>query len=687
MSSPQSGHDVNDLLDRLQAALGDAFRIEEEMPAGGMSRLFIATEASLNRRVVIKVLPPELSSEISEARFKQEVEVAARLQHPHILPVLAAGARDGLLYYVMPFVAGESLLHRMLRDGRLPVADALRILAEISDALSMAHAQGIVHRDIKPENILLEGRHAVLADFGIARALVQSRTGAALTSTGTSVGTPGYMSPEQLAGETVDASSDVYALAVVGYEMLAGVPPFQGGTARALLAAHLTATPMPLRSVRPEVPEAVSDALARELAKNANERFASAAAFAEAIDPTAHGGSGAAARPAARASRARGRWPLVAAALALIAVAAVFAVMRRGRVDAALAARVGALADSGKLDEIVAVLGGAPLDDDRLSVAARKFAGRVKLGATGTIPEVTLTRTTPFGSFPSRAPSWRGAPGGAALTLVAGEYLMRAPLSRNDTLQLLLTVLPGSELAVALEVPPADSARAGMRVVSAGRSPTGATVEPFLIDRSEVSNDEYQRFVAAGGYRNEQLWPSTMQLDRAAIPRAQALARFVDRTGLPGPRTWTAGRFADGQATHPVVGVTWYEAAAYATWIGKALPTAAQWWRAALGDGIATYPWGRDGASVEVRANLEGTATRARGSMPLGMSPFGCEHMAGNAREWLADSTAGAARRIVVGGSWQDPSYMFERSHAESFFPGFTNDAIGFRLVRPLGRR
>jgi formylglycine-generating enzyme required for sulfatase activity len=207
------------------------------------------------------------------------------------------------------------------------------------------------------------------------------------------------------------------------------------------------------------------------------------------------------------------------------------------------------------------------------------------------------------------------------------------------------------------------------------------------MDRSEISNAEFQRFIAAGGYRAQALWPATMTVGGASLTRTQALARFVDRSGLPGPRFWTSGRFSDGQADHPVVGITWYEAAAYATWAGKALPTAAQWWRAALGEGTAIFPWGRDGANIDVRANLDGTATKGRGTMPLGMSPFGVEHLAGNAREWLADSTRGGDRRIVVGGSWQDPSYMFERSHAEAFSPGFSNDAIGFRLVRPLLRR
>src|SRR5437867_2578239 len=253
-----------DLLARLQAALGDAYRIEKELGGGGMSRLFLANEASLHRQVVIKLLPPEFTSEVSAARFKQEIELAAHLQHPNILPVLAAGSNDDLLYYVMPYVAGESLRHRVTREGKFPVADAGRILHEVADALAYAHAEGVIHRDIKPENILLEGNHAVLTDFGVARALTEARSGGRLTDTGISLGTPGYMSPEQAAGERhVDARADVYALAVVGYEMLAGFPPFAGPTAQALIAAHLTATPKPLTDARPEAPPAVAHAIAQ----------------------------------------------------------------------------------------------------------------------------------------------------------------------------------------------------------------------------------------------------------------------------------------------------------------------------------------------------------------------------------------------------------------------------------------
>src|SRR2546427_746010 len=275
---------MGDLLARRQRAGGDAYRVEEELGGGGMSRLFLATEASLHRRVVIKVLPPEFASEVSAARFQQEIALAAHLQHPNILPVLTAGVKDDLLFYVMPFVSGESLRHRLTREGKVPVADAVRILHEMADALAYAHAEGVIHRDVKPENILLQGGHAVLTDFGVARALGEVRSGGRLTDTGLALGTPGYMSPEQAAGErNIDARADVYALAVVGYEMLAGVPPFAGPTAQAAIAAHLTATPKPLTDLRSDTPTHVANGIARALAKDPTARLRTAAEFRDAI--------------------------------------------------------------------------------------------------------------------------------------------------------------------------------------------------------------------------------------------------------------------------------------------------------------------------------------------------------------------------------------------------------------------
>ena len=282
-TSAAPGMAAADVRDQLQTALGDVYTIERELPPGGMSRLFLATERSLDRQVVIKLLPPEYASEISAARFQREVTLTAHLQHPHILPILSAGSRDGLLYYIMPYVEGESLRHRLEREGRLTVPAAVQILREVADALTRAHKAGIVHRDIKPENILLQDDHALLADFGVAGALHEATGSERLTETGMGLGTPGYMAPEQLAGDRhVDARSDAYALAVVGYEMVAGVPPFSGPTPQAVLAAHLS-TPRPLTRIRTGVPGAVSDAIARALAPDPADRFATIADFRAAL--------------------------------------------------------------------------------------------------------------------------------------------------------------------------------------------------------------------------------------------------------------------------------------------------------------------------------------------------------------------------------------------------------------------
>jgi serine/threonine-protein kinase len=282
---------MEDIASSLQRALGDQYRLIRELGGGGMSHVFVAEEASLGRQVVVKVLPPELTSEASIARFKREAAVTAQIQHPNILPVLAFGARDGLLYYVTPFLAGESLRHRLERTGPLPVDEAVQLTREVADALAAAHAHGVVHRDIKPENIFLSNGHAVLGDFGIARALETDTDGEAsamlgtrLTAVGQSMGTPGYMSPEQAAGDdVVDARSDIYSLAVVAFELLAGVPPFTGRSARQVMAAHLSATPKPVTEYRRDVPANVSAALARALAQEPRGRFSSAAEFRDAL--------------------------------------------------------------------------------------------------------------------------------------------------------------------------------------------------------------------------------------------------------------------------------------------------------------------------------------------------------------------------------------------------------------------
>jgi tetratricopeptide (TPR) repeat protein len=264
------------LQDLLQSSLGDTYRVERELAPGGMSRLFLATERSLERQVVVKLLSPELASEASAQRFQREMLVTAQLQHAHILPILSAGARNGLLYYVTPYIAGESLRQRLELDGALAIDATIRLLREVADALAFAHAFGVIHRDLKPENIYLQHGHAILADFGIARAVERATEDASerLTLTGTGLGTPGYMSPEQLAAEPdVDARADIYALGVVAYEMLAGHAPFPGQSGSKLIIAHMIEVPEPIATCRIDVPPDLSHLVMRCLEKDPAHRW------------------------------------------------------------------------------------------------------------------------------------------------------------------------------------------------------------------------------------------------------------------------------------------------------------------------------------------------------------------------------------------------------------------------------
>lgn len=271
-----------DLPPSLITALADRYRIERELGAGGMATVYLADDLRHQRRVAIKVLRPELAAAVGAERFLREITTTAGLRHPHILPLYDSGEHAGVLYYVMPFVEGESLRHRLDREAQLPVEEALRLADEIADALEYAHGRGVVHRDIKPENILMENGRAVVADFGIASAL-DGGAGPRLTATGMALGTPFYMSPEQAGGEAVDGRTDLYALGCLLYEMLAGQPPFTGANAMAIIARHLMDPVPDLTTVRPAVPARVTAAVERALAKTPGDRFPSVAHWREAM--------------------------------------------------------------------------------------------------------------------------------------------------------------------------------------------------------------------------------------------------------------------------------------------------------------------------------------------------------------------------------------------------------------------
>jgi serine/threonine-protein kinase len=333
MSSPTPHGDLRELL---QATLSGAYTIERELGGGGMSRVFAATEIALDRRVVVKVLPDEMVGQVSLERFKREIALAARLQHPHIVPLLTAGAASGLPYFTMPLVEGESLRERIARHGELPLAEAMRLLREIASALSYAHERGIVHRDIKPDNVLLSGGGAMITDFGVAKALSLSSNGEGrATSMGVALGTPAYMSPEQASADpTVDHRADIYAFGVLAYELLTGQPPFAGRTPQGLLAAHVTEAPEVITRRRSAIPPALGALIMRCLEKRAADRPQTAMELVHGLDQITTPSAGSAptagmatipSAEAATASPTSRRWMAVAAAVVVLASATLFA--------------------------------------------------------------------------------------------------------------------------------------------------------------------------------------------------------------------------------------------------------------------------------------------------------------------------------------------------------------------------
>ncbi len=319
-----------ELLSRLQTALADRYRLDREIGAGGMATVYMAQDLRHDRRVALKVLRPELAAVIGAERFLAEIKLTANLQHPHILPLFDSGEADSYLFYVMPFVEGETLRDRLTREKQLPVPDALRIAGEVGSALDYAHRRGVVHRDIKPENILIHEGQALVADFGIALAASKA-SGARMTETGMSLGTPHYMSPEQAMGEReITARSDVYALGAVLYEMLTGEPPFTGNTAQAVVARVLTESPRPLATQRHTIPRHVEAAVLTALEKLPADRFATAAEFADALKDKSYASTvslEAAQAPSRAASSPKRRWSTGTMALAVTTVLATAAAL------------------------------------------------------------------------------------------------------------------------------------------------------------------------------------------------------------------------------------------------------------------------------------------------------------------------------------------------------------------------
>ncbi len=667
-------------MSKLVEALQDRYVIERELGRGGMAIVYLARDLRHDRYVALKTLRPELIPAVGPERFLREIQIAARLQHPNILSLHDSGEANGLLYYVMPYVEGESLRQRLEREGQLPIEDALSIASEVASALAYAHSRSVLHRDIKPENILLSGGHAVVADFGIARAITEAG-GERLTETGLAVGTAAYMSPEQAAAEPrLDGRTDVYSLGCVLYEMLAGQPPFVGSSVQAVIARKLADPVPPLRTVRESVPPALHHTVHKALARSPADRFPTAAHFVTTLE---HMKAVVAELPASP-KRLIPIWSWVrmarrpAAALLLVVIAGLAGIVGylwcRSRASRTTWARTVALPEAvrlngeGRLYQAFRLLREAQThlpDDPTIRDLMVEWTGPVTVSTT---PLGARVYVRDFFDPPDSADLLGSAPL-KNLRLPLGHLVWRISAPDFEDKEVLEWT---RSREVEFSLSPEVETRPGMVYVERNviRLPWIPSVElsGYWIDKYEVTNAEYLKFITAGGYNDRQRWRHTFLRNDRALSWEEARPIFRDRTGRPGPATWELGTYPEGQGAYPVAGVSWYEAAAYCETVGKQLPTLHHWYNAA--DVWNVHEFARYG-------NFESKGPLPVGN-PLRLGSNGTYDMAGNVKEWIWNE-ATPGRRYLLGGGWNEASYQFTDYDAQR--PLDRQPTYGFRCA------
>lgn len=618
------------------------YEILEPLGEGGMASVYKAFQAGVERQVALKVLPRQLAADPTfVARFRQEARVLAQLQHPHIVPIHDFGEEGGYTYLAMSFIEGGTLVSLM--NGRpLPLAVVRRIISQIGDALDYAHSTGLVHRDVKPSNILIDKRgNCLLTDFGISKLIASSSS---ITTTGSTTGTPAYMSPEQGLGHKIDGRSDQYSLGVILYELVTGRPPYDADTPIAVVIKHIYDPLRPPRDLNPELPENVERVIVRALAKNPEERFATVGEMVRALQV---------------AIPDSGLFSQVKAGVRTmpLGVPEIRAQLRRNH-SLALAAAAGVV--------LLTIFGGL--------FALLNSGGPVSAAATATVlpPSAPPAPVTPIAAppTPTREPT----------VTAAATVAPTAPLA--TTTPLTSTLEAGS-----VEVSAVDGMRlrfvpAGPFLMGSDRNDANAlayewpqrtvTLDAFWIDETEVTNGQYALCVAAG---------------RCVPP--------ISLRSATRPNYYSDPAYAN----HPVIYVNWAEARDYCAWAGRRLPTEAEWEKAARGLDGALYTWGNSAPSL-ARANFNRARsdTAAVGSYADSASPFGALDMAGNVYEWVNDWYLGAyyaeapetnplgpttgTLRVLRGGAWNSEGREIRAASRYSYGPTRRENFIGFRCAR-----
>jgi eukaryotic-like serine/threonine-protein kinase len=679
--------------------------IESLLGVGGMGEVYLARDTRLERTVAIKVLPAHLSSNLDlHQRFEQEARSISRLQHPNICVVHDIGSQDGIDFMVMEYVTGQTLDKLIPRDG-LPTDLATKYAVQVAEALSRAHATGIVHRDLKPSNIMVDEQGVVkVLDFGLAKlAGPASVTSAAApmptvatmkTTPGMIVGTLAYMSPEQAEGKLIDARSDIFSFGSVYYEMLSGTKAFHGQSSAALLAAVMRDEPKPLTHLKREIPVEIRQLVKRCLRKDPAARYASGAELAHelrtcrdllfpesgvTLSPT---------RIIREVRRPRMLVPIVLVIILMVAGAAWFVKHSRAVRWAHNEAipQISQLADEGKFDAAYAIA----------TKAEKLIPGDPSLEKLWpAISYQTSIETTPQGvdvyrrDYVDATAPWEMVGTTPLINLRQPRGMFVWKFEKPGLGTVLRTT---SSLFGWYPTPPGRAVKATVTLDDTGKIPAGMVrVSPahyskalfipgyegmpalelrdYWIDQYEVTNRQFKEFVDHGGYQKREYWKVPFRDDGKELSWDAAMARFRDSTARPGPKDWIQGEYPKGQDDFPVTGLSWYEAAAYAEYAGKSLPTIYHWNRAA----------GPFSAAYIVPASNFGRA----GVLPVGSKqdegPWGAYDMAGNVKEWIW-TEAESGKRYVLGGAWDEPTYMFIDPDAQSPFLRTAN--IGFRCVK-----
>ncbi|MGZ6131550.1 MAG: protein kinase domain-containing protein [Myxococcaceae bacterium] len=677
---------------RPQELLAGRFSIVRFIARGGMGAVYEAEDLSLRTRVALKIIRSALLADSSALeRFRREVLLARRVGHPnvcHVYEFYDARTADGVAvhFLTMERLEGGTLAHRLRDHGRMSTAEALPLVLQMCDGLSAAHAEGVVHRDFKSSNVLLVqrrggsgesgGTRAVITDFGIARPF---ETGGerepGLTGGAGMIGTPEYMAPEQVTGGAITPSTDVFALGVVMYEMVTGELPFTGETPLATAAKRIQEVARAPHTLLPGLDRRWSEIIVRCLAREPERRFASAAEVRAALlAPPRH--------PVRRAG-------LVAAAVLALAAVVLLASLylrREARVrwarDVAFPKLV-ELVELNKYAEGMALAGQIQQilpDDPKLKKLLPEMSRLYRVESSPSGATVTVK---PYGA-PDAA--WRplGTTPLAPFRLPLGLHLWRIALPGYETVTLAYPSIyapPEVTLTLALDragsIPPdmvhVPGRSVGLPIPGLDHLPN-VVLGDYLIDRTEVTNRQFKRFIDEGGYRRHELWKEPFVHGGRTLGWDAAMALLHDRTGRPGPANWELGDYPEGQGEHPVTGVSWYEATAYAAFVGKELPTTYQWAHAA-----GTY------AAPQI---VPASNFRNAGTVPVStlgaISPYGTHDMAGNAKEWCWNGVKDG-RRFILGGGWNEPSYMFNDPDAQD--PFTRGPSFGFRLVKRLDAR